>query len=111
MTGLLRSIGLTFAYVVLTVGLLACFVRVARGPSLADRVLAVDLMTVVGAGLMAIAAISFDDSVFLDVALILIVTGFVGTAAFAQIIERKYRREPDAQAPAEAATDEGRRWR
>jgi multicomponent Na+:H+ antiporter subunit F len=109
MTDLLRSISLTFAYVVLTVGLFACLVRVARGPSLADRVLAVDLMTVVGAGLMAVAAISFDDSVFLDVALILIVTGFVGTAAFAQLIERQYRRPPDARPPAEAAAEKGRR--
>lgn len=105
----LLSIGLAFAYVVLAVGLFACLVRVARGPSLADRVLAVDLMTVAGAGLMAIAAISFDASVFLDVALILIVTGFVGTAAFAQLIERQYRRAPEARAPAEAAADKERR--
>ena len=87
------AIGITFAYIALAIGLLACFVRVVHGPSLADRVLAVDLMTVSGAGLMAVSAIAFSDSVFLDIALFLIVTGFVGTAAFAQFIEQQRRRE------------------
>jgi multicomponent Na+:H+ antiporter subunit F len=88
MTSRLLAIAVVFAFVALTIGLVACFVRVVRGPTLADRVLAVDLMTVAGAGLMAMSAVSFDDSVFLDIALFLIVTGFVGTAAFAQFIER-----------------------
>jgi multicomponent Na+:H+ antiporter subunit F len=94
------SFALTFGFVALATGLAACLLRVLRGPSLADRVLAVDLMTVVGAGLMAVTAIAFDDTVLLDVALVLIVTGFVGTATFAQFIERN-RREASAETPAE----------
>lgn len=100
---------ITFGYLALTVGLLACFVRVVRGPSLADRVLAVDLMTVTGAALMALSAMWFDDSVFLDIALILIVTGFVGTAAFAQFIERQQRRETAEEPPAERLAKEDAR--
>lgn len=108
MTEMIKTIGVTFAFVALTVGLFACLGRVVRGPSLADRVLAVDLMTVSGAGLMAVSAVAFDDSVFLDVALFLLVTGFVGTAAFAQFIERQRREEMrDTQShPAEAPTSE-----
>lgn len=89
----MMTIAFTFAFVALTVALLACLARVVRGPSLPDRVLAVDLMTITGAGLLAVTAIAFDTSVLLDVALVLIVTGFVGTAAFAQFIERTYRSE------------------
>src|SRR5690606_38957173 len=91
MSALAQTTGLTLAYLALTVGVLACLVRVVRGPSLAVRVLAVDLMTVSGSGLMAVSAVVFDSSVFLDIALFLIVTGFVGTAAFAQFIERRQR--------------------
>ena len=97
------SYGLAFAFAMLSLAIVAGFVRVLRGPSLADRVLAVDLMTVVGSGLMAVSAVSFDDSVFLDVALILIVTGFVGTAAFAQFIERQHR-DAGAETPSERAS-------
>lgn len=101
MTALAYTIGLSLAYVALTVGLFACLSRVVRGPSLADRVLAVDLMTVSGSGLMAVSAVAFDDSVFLDIALFLVVTGFVGTAAFAQFIERQQREHarPPADSP------------
>lgn len=81
----------TFAFAALTVALVACVVRMLRGPTLPDRVVAVDLMSISGAGLLGVTAIAFDTSVLLDVALILIVTGFVGTAAFAQFIDRAYR--------------------
>jgi multicomponent Na+:H+ antiporter subunit F len=79
----------TFALGALTLALVVCFAAVVRGPSLADRVLAVDLLTISGAGLMGVTGIALDDDVFLDTALILIATGFVSTAAFAQFIERK----------------------
>jgi multicomponent Na+:H+ antiporter subunit F len=74
------------ALVTLAVAVAVCFVRLLRGPTFADRVLAVDLATIAGAGLLAVAGIRFDDSMFLDVALILLVAGFVATAAFAQLI-------------------------
>lgn len=97
------SVALTCAFVALTVALAACLVRVLRGPALVDRVLAVDLMTVAGSGLMAVTGIAFSASVFLDIALFLLVTGFVGTAAFAQFIERQHARR---QVPAEAARED-----
>lgn len=109
MSALAQTTGLTLAYLALTVGLLACLVRVVRGPSLADRVLAVDLMTVSGSGLMAVSAVVFDSSVFLDIALFLIVTGFVGTAAFAQFIERRQREASQACPPAEPVATEVQR--
>lgn len=82
-----------FGFAALSIALAACFLRIVRGPSLADRVLAVDLLTVSGAGLSALLAITLDDSVFLDIALVLNVTGFVGTAAFARFIERRAEQE------------------
>lgn len=75
------------ALVLLALAFVVSFVRVLRGPTVADRLLAIDLATNIGAGLMAVAGIAFDDHVFLDVSLILVVTGFVGTAAFAQLLE------------------------
>lgn len=83
------DVSLALALGALALAIMLCFVRIVRGPTLPDRVLALDLLTIAGAGLMAVAGISFDADVFLDVALILVVTGFVGTAAFARFIERR----------------------
>lgn len=68
----------------------ACFiVRAVIGPSLADRVVAVDgLVATIVAGVM-LNAIRTDATWFLDVALVAAFTGFVGTAAGARFIERR----------------------
>jgi multicomponent Na+:H+ antiporter subunit F len=86
-----RETVLLGALAVLALAIVVSGIRVGRGPTIADRVLALDLTANAGAGLMAVGGIAFDDPVFLDVSLILIVTGFVGTAAFAQLIERGAR--------------------
>lgn len=77
------------SFLLLAFALVLAFGRVLRGPTLADRVLALDMIAIVGVGLMAVAGIAFDASVFLDVALILVAAGFVGTAAFAQLVEQQ----------------------
>lgn len=79
---------LEVALAILALTIVSCFVRLVRGPTFADRVLAADLATIAGTGLLAVAGVRFDDDVFLDVALILIVSGFVSTAAFAALIGR-----------------------
>jgi multisubunit Na+/H+ antiporter MnhF subunit len=73
---------------VLAAAMLLAFVRVAWGPSLADRVVALDLIAVTGVALMVTGGLLFEDAAFLDIGLLLAVIGFVGTAAFAGYIER-----------------------
>ncbi len=62
--------------------------RLVRGPGLANRVVALDVIAVLGAALTAVFAIQFDVRVFLDVTIILALVSFVGTVAFAYYIER-----------------------
>ena len=63
-------------------------VRLVRGPGLANRVVALDVIAMLGAALTAVFAIQFDVRVFLDVTIILALVSFVGTVAFAHYIER-----------------------
>jgi len=63
-------------------------VRLVRGPGLANRVVALDVIAVLGAALTAVFAIQFDVRVFLDVTIILALVSFIGTVAFAYYIER-----------------------
>jgi multicomponent Na+:H+ antiporter subunit F len=63
------------------------FVRLLRGPSLPDRVVAFDLLATVGVGISAVYSMAHDQPVFLDVAAVLALISFVGTVAFARYIE------------------------
>ncbi len=63
--------------------------RLIRGPGLADRVVALDVIAILSTALMALYTVQFRKPVFLDVAVILALVSFVGTVAFAHFIERK----------------------
>jgi multicomponent Na+:H+ antiporter subunit F len=73
----------------LTIAIALATVRLVRGPGLASRVVALDVIAVLGAALTAVFAIQFDVRVFLDVTIILALVSFVGTVAFAYYIERR----------------------
>ena len=64
--------------------------RLVIGPSLPDRVVALDMMTVSIVAFCGLTAIRFDDHAFLDVALALALVGFLATAALARFAERAH---------------------
>lgn len=82
----------TIVFVVLpiiAVAVVLAFLRLVRGPSIADRVIALDLLTTIGIGIIVAYAIATDQPAFLDVAIILALLGFLATVAFAYYIERR----------------------
>jgi len=83
-----QAFALAFVLPVLALALVLSAVRLLRGPSLPDRVVALDLMTTLAVGLAAAAAIVADQAVILDVALVLALVAFLGTLAFAHYVER-----------------------
>jgi len=74
---------------ILSLAFLLAFVRLVRGPSLADRVVAFDVMTTIGMGFIAVYAISTNQSIFLDVASVVALIAFLATIAFAYYLRRK----------------------
>lgn len=74
----------------LAFAMLAALFRVARGPSLPDRVVAFDLITAGAIGFAGTLAIAFDTVALLDVGLVVAVITFLATIAFAwYLIERE----------------------
>jgi multicomponent Na+:H+ antiporter subunit F len=65
------------------------FIRLLLGPSLADRVVALDLMATFAAGVICLYAILQDRYIFTDAALVLALILFLGTIAFAYYLEKK----------------------
>jgi multicomponent Na+:H+ antiporter subunit F len=81
------TLGAEIALAVLAAAALVTGVRLLRGPSLPDRVVALDLLSTIGIGAAAAGAVLAGDAVLLDVALIVALVAFLGTAAFARYLE------------------------
>lgn len=61
--------------------------RLVLGPSLADRVLALDGMIISGIATLAVRAVDSGDGSFLPVAVVFTLVGFISTAVVARFIE------------------------
>ena len=70
-------------------GLIFAFIRLLKGPSLPSRVIALDMMSVLGIGIIVVYAVVTDQPVFVDVAAVLALVSFLGTVAFAEYVERR----------------------
>jgi multicomponent Na+:H+ antiporter subunit F len=71
------------------VALFLAFIRLMLGPSLPDRVVALDLIGVLAVGIIAAYDIMTDQPILLDAATVLALVAFLSTVAFAQYVERR----------------------
>ena len=74
------------ALILLGLALLVSVVRIIIGPTLGDRVLALDLMTVIAMGFVGAIAIRTGQMLYLDIAIALALLGFLATIALARYI-------------------------
>ncbi|MFN8559296.1 MAG: cation:proton antiporter [Dehalococcoidia bacterium] len=79
--------------VALTVALLMAVGRLVRGPTLPDRVVALDLIAALVVGGITLHAIQSDQRVYIDTAIVVALIAFLGTIAFGQYVERRARDE------------------
>jgi multicomponent Na+:H+ antiporter subunit F len=87
MTGFLAlTVDIGTGLILLTTAL--SLTRLVIGPSLPDRVVALDMMTVSIVAFCGLTAIRFDDPAFFDVALALALVSFLATVALARFSER-----------------------
>lgn len=81
----------TAALVVVGASLFLALIRLVRGPTLPDRVVALDLMGVMTVGMIAAYAVTANQPLLLDPAAVLALVGFLSTAAFSRFLERRAR--------------------
>jgi multicomponent Na+:H+ antiporter subunit F len=77
---------------VLSLGLILTFIRLVRGPSLPDRIVALELTATLVLGVIAVYAIGTDEPALIDVAIALALVAFLGAVALARYAERAMRR-------------------
>ncbi len=83
---------LQISFLLLIAALGCALYRLIKGPSLPDRIVALDLVAMVIAGMAAVYAIAVNQPVFLDVLLILAIVLFFGTIAFGRYLERMMKK-------------------
>lgn len=75
------------AMTLLMVTVALAFFRLRQGPSLPDRVVALDLLTTVGIAVTAVYAMIMNQPLIMDVATVLALISFLGTIAFAYYVD------------------------
>lgn len=92
---------LPVAVALLAASALLLVVRLLKGPTGPDRVVAIDALTLLGVAAIALGAMMSGQIVFLDVAVVLSLVAFLGTVAFAPL----FRKDDDGKRGAREQTD------
>lgn len=86
---------LNIVLIMLSINIVVCFIRTIIGPSLPDRILALDAIGMQLIGIIGVIMIFQDTVAYAEVALVLSILAFVGTVAMSKFIERGVIFDPD----------------
>lgn len=87
MTSLL-TFAINFAQFCIVLAMLFCTIRLLRGPTAQDRILALDTLWMCAMLLALMLGIRFMSDVYFDLALLIALTGFVSSIALAKFLIR-----------------------
>ncbi len=77
----------TVAAVLLAIGAATALIRVVRGPSVADRMVALDTLLFIGVGALGVHVVRTGDTTYVGVLVIAVLIAFIGTLIVARYIE------------------------
>lgn len=89
----MNALCLSACFVLLSAALVLALIRLLRGPSFADRIVALELMSSLILGLIAAFSVYSGAAALLDVAIVLALTGFLAAVAFSLYVERLGNRD------------------
>ncbi|WP_422785210.1 Na(+)/H(+) antiporter subunit F1 [Sporosarcina globispora] len=76
------------AILCISLATLALIYRVIKGPSIPDRVVALDAIGINLVAIVALISIALNTNAFLEVILLLGILAFIGTVAFSKYLEK-----------------------
>ena len=77
-----------FLSIILLVAIFISLWRFLKGPTLSDRIIAFDTIGIMSISLLVILALYFQRGLYLDVALVISLIGFLGATIFGRYIEK-----------------------
>ncbi|NIO20165.1 MAG: cation:proton antiporter [Candidatus Aenigmarchaeota archaeon] len=80
-----------YEYVVylLAVAAIICIIRFIKGPTLPDRIIAIDAMSSLVIGIIALLSLYFGNQLFLDIAIVYAILVFIGNLAVSKYLMGK----------------------
>ncbi|TVR11178.1 MAG: pH regulation protein F [Planctomycetota bacterium] len=87
------SIAVSVAGGLIVISLLLSLIRLLRGPTLADAVIALDLITTLAVGAMGVTALATGHKLYIDIALVVGLVAFLATVALGTLVEYEGRRK------------------
>ncbi len=82
-----KDITILVAFGFIILAMIFGFIRFIKGPTAADRTVAVDTLTTIGVGALVLLGYLYQRFIYLDVALVYGVLGFVGVLVIARYLE------------------------
>ena len=82
------SLAISVTLVLYAIAMVYGLMRMVRGPSAQDRVLAMDFIYIVGMLVMLVLAIRYDSEMYFEGALLTVLLGFVSSLALAKFLLR-----------------------
>jgi multicomponent Na+:H+ antiporter subunit F len=82
----MMEIATTISFVLLGLAMIGTVVRIIIGPSLADRILGLDTLTVLAVGVIGVFAVRTGLHIYADIAVAIALVGFLSTVAFARYL-------------------------
>lgn len=76
----------TICFVLLGLAMLAAIIRIIRGPSLADRILGLDTLTVLAVGQIGLFTVRTGLTLYADIAIALALVGFLTTLSLSRYL-------------------------
>jgi len=73
----------------IALSLMLTLIRFIKGPTLADRVIAFDSMSIIATSLLVVLSFYFNKSLYLDLAFVFGLMGFIGTVVFAKFLDKE----------------------
>jgi multicomponent Na+:H+ antiporter subunit F len=77
---------------IISLSILLVFLRLLKGPTIEDRIVAFDILTSIAIAFLSVYAVKTNETTIIDIGIILALLAFLGTVAFAYYLERRTRR-------------------
>lgn len=100
------NIVIYLAFALLLAAILLSLVRLRRGPSVIDRILALDLVATCVVGMVVLLSVAWNTAAYLEVILIVSLLGFFTTVSFVYYLHRHKEDRYDDSAPPPQESEE-----
>lgn len=75
--------------ILIALSVILSFIRFLMGPTVYDRIAALDVMTLITTVIIIVLAVFYKQKIYMDAAIVYSILSFIGVVAFARFMERK----------------------